>query len=62
MKHWWCAGCEAEVGLDRHGRCGICGSEAVDLVYSDSELNRPVSAAVTDSNPIPACAWAVLGD
>ena len=51
MKHWWCAECDAEVGLDRHGRCGICGSEAVELVPSQSELNRPVSAAATSSDP-----------
>ena len=36
MKHWWCAGCEAEVGLDRHGRCGICGSEAVRHAHKSS--------------------------
>jgi len=56
MKHWWCAGCEEEVGLDRHGRCGNCGSEAVDLVPDQSELNRPVSAAATNSDPDSACA------
>jgi hypothetical protein len=50
MKHWWCAGCEAEVGLDRHGRCGNCGSEVVDMVPAQDELNRPVSAAATDSD------------
>jgi len=56
MKHWWCAGCEAEVGLDRHGRCGTCGSEAVDLMMSQDDLNRPVSAAATSSDPDSVCA------
>jgi hypothetical protein len=50
MKHWWCAGCEAEVGLDKHGRCGNCGSEAVDLVPAENELNRPVSANPKDTD------------
>lgn len=56
MKHWWCAGCEAEVGLDKHGRCGICGSEAVDLVVPEDELSRPVSATPTDSDAASPCA------
>jgi hypothetical protein len=54
MKHWWCAGCEEEVGLDRHGRCGNCGSEAVDMVTVQDELNRPVSATAKDSDLVQA--------
>jgi len=56
MKHWWCAECQAEVGLNKHGRCAICESEAVDLLYPDDELNRPVSATPTGSDPDSACA------
>ena len=26
---WWCCQCEAMRELDKHGRCGTCGSEAV---------------------------------
>jgi hypothetical protein len=56
MKYWWCAECEAEVGLDRHGRCGSCGSEAVDMMSSEGDLNRPVSAAATKQDPDSVCA------
>jgi hypothetical protein len=56
MKHWWCMECQAEVGLDKHGRCGICESEAVDLLFTEGELNDSVSTAPTDSQPAPACA------
>jgi hypothetical protein len=56
MKHWWCMECQAKVVLDKHGRCEICESEAVDLLFSEGELNRPVSIIPTDSDPSPACA------
>jgi hypothetical protein len=55
MKHWWCMECKAKVGLDKHGRCEICESEAVDLLFTDGELNPPVSMTPTDSDPVPAC-------
>ena len=44
------------------GRCGICGSEAVDLMLGEDEVNHPVSPAATDSDPVPAGAWAEFGD
>jgi Zn finger protein HypA/HybF involved in hydrogenase expression len=44
MRHWWCMGCQAEVKLDKHGRCETCESEAVDLLYTD-EVSGAVSAA-----------------
>ena len=56
MKHWWCAECDAEVGLDRHGRCGICGSEAVDQIFAEDQANRPGTATATDSSKTPVCA------
>ncbi len=56
MKHWWCVECQANVGLGKHGRCAICDSEAVDLLPTDSELNRSVSATLKPSEPAPACA------
>jgi hypothetical protein len=30
MELWWCLDCRSRVELNRHGRCQICGSEAVD--------------------------------
>jgi hypothetical protein len=31
-KRWWCVSCFTQIDLDRHGRCSICGSEAVDRI------------------------------
>lgn len=31
-KQWWCVSCLAEIELDNHGRCGACGSDAVDRI------------------------------
>jgi Zn finger protein HypA/HybF involved in hydrogenase expression len=56
IKYWWCMECQVEVGLDKHGRCEVCESEAVDLLFADDDLSRPVSVISTDSNPSPACA------
>jgi hypothetical protein len=30
---WWCVDCRTPVDLDRHGRCGSCGSDAVDSMH-----------------------------
>ena len=32
MEHWWCLDCLAEIETDRHGRCGVCGSEALGRI------------------------------
>jgi hypothetical protein len=56
MKHWWCAECQAEVGLGKHGRCATCDSEAVDLLPNDGELTRSVSAIAEHSESVSACA------
>jgi len=53
MKHWWCAECEKEVGLGKHGRCECCESEAVDLLPEDGELTGSVSREQTASKPVP---------
>lgn len=31
-KNWWCATCAEEIDLDKHGRCGAYGSDAVDRI------------------------------
>jgi hypothetical protein len=56
MKRWWCMGCQAEVGLSKHGRCEVCDSEAVDSLPSGNELNGSVSMASTNADSVPASA------
>ncbi len=29
---WWCVSCLTQIGLDSHGRCSNCGSDAVDRI------------------------------
>jgi hypothetical protein len=53
MKLWWCMECQAKVGLNKQGRCEICDSEGVDLLFAESELNCSVSTAPTDSDSPP---------
>jgi hypothetical protein len=54
MKLWWCMECQTEVELNRQGRCEICDSEGVDLLFTEGESNRSVSTAQTDSDSAPA--------
>ena len=56
MKYWWCMECQTKVGLGKHGRCEVCDSEGVDLLFNQSELNRSGSMAPTDSEPVADCA------
>jgi hypothetical protein len=51
MKLWWCMECQAKVGLNKQGRCEICDSEGVDLLFTAEELNSSVSPVQTDSDP-----------
>ena len=50
MNYWWCAECQANVKLGKHGRCEVCESEAVDRLSNDHELTQPVSVAETDAD------------
>jgi len=54
MNRWWCMDCRAIVELDKHGRCGCCESEAVDLMEQAGILTGPVSIAhiVTESSAV----------
>ena len=56
MKHWWCAECQSEVGLGKHGRCATCDSEAVDLLPTDDGLTCSASAISEHSEPAQTCA------
>jgi len=31
VKPWYCVNCHAVINLDKHGRCEVCGSDAVDV-------------------------------
>ena len=37
---WWCADCRVPTDLDRHGRCGTCGSDAVDVMMRPNNLGK----------------------
>jgi hypothetical protein len=45
-RNWWCADCRVPTDLDRHGRCGTCGSDAVDMASRPNQL-----ATVTAMQP-----------
>ena len=55
MNRWWCMDCRNAVEIDRHGRCGICESEAVILAQPTNELNGSVPTAKMDSPTAQAC-------
>jgi Zn finger protein HypA/HybF involved in hydrogenase expression len=55
MKHWWCMECQAEVGLSKHGKCGNCDSEAVDLLPKDDDLTCSSSETSKNPDPAPIC-------
>jgi len=50
MKYWWCMECQANVGLNKQGRCEVCDSEGVDSLF-EGEISRSDSAAVKDLGP-----------
>jgi hypothetical protein len=41
-KAWWCLDCRTPIELDRHGRCCICGSDAVDSMLRAFYSRMPV--------------------
>jgi hypothetical protein len=47
-KRWWCASCFTHIDLDMHGRCSICGSDAVDRI-----VVRDASAVKALEKPAP---------
>jgi Zn finger protein HypA/HybF involved in hydrogenase expression len=54
MKRWWCMNCDQEVQLGKHGQCEVCGSEAVDMLPMDSDLEPSCRAAGEESEAVPA--------
>jgi hypothetical protein len=55
MNRWWCMDCRAAVELNRHGRCGCCESEAVDLMEEKGVLASTVSMPQAEAMSAPAC-------
>jgi hypothetical protein len=53
MENWWCVECDAEVGLNKHGQCGECGSESVYLLGPEKGLNSSLSVASEKSEAGP---------
>jgi hypothetical protein len=39
-KQWLCISCLEPVALDAHGRCGTCGSDAVDRIINFDASNH----------------------
>jgi Zn finger protein HypA/HybF involved in hydrogenase expression len=53
MERWWCMDCKTPVTLDKHGRCDVCESEAVDLIERiQAPVNRNLSMALTVTNAL----------
>jgi|GEM_PF-2593083 len=55
MKRWLCMDCRNAVELDKHGRCGHCDSEAVDLAEPENGLTASVSGGQAVSSSSQAC-------
>gem|GEM_PF-6168072 len=56
-RNWWCADCRVPTDLDRHGRCGTCGSDAVDMMSRPNKMGsgggvQPGTMAFDD---VPQC-------
>jgi hypothetical protein len=54
MNRWWCMDCRSAVELDKHGRCGCCESEAVDLMEPKYGLTGSFSVVQTEAMSAPA--------
>jgi rRNA maturation endonuclease Nob1 len=52
MNRWWCMNCDQEVKLGKHGQCEVCGSEAVDMLPTDSDLDRSYATAEEESETV----------
>jgi ABC-type ATPase with predicted acetyltransferase domain len=55
MKRWLCMDCRNAVELDKHGRCGNCESEAVDLAETENGLTASVSSGQATSFSHQTC-------
>ena len=55
MKRWWCMGCQAQVALNKHGRCEVCESEAVDRIEPNEALSGSVSTTTVETETAAVC-------
>jgi hypothetical protein len=37
-KQWFCVSCVSQIELDIHGRCSVCGSDAVERMAQGATL------------------------
>jgi hypothetical protein len=54
MRLCWCMECQTKVELNKQGRCEICDSEGVDLLFAERESSLAVSTTPEDSDPAPS--------
>jgi len=52
-RHWWCVDCRVPTDLDRHGRCGSCGSDAVDMMIRPNPMGKELRPAPTAFERLP---------
>jgi len=55
-RNWWCADCRVPTDLDQHGRCGTCGSDAVDMMSRPNKMGSagvPLGSIALDD--VPQC-------
>jgi len=52
-RHWWCVDCRVPTDLDRHGRCGSCGSDAVDMMIRPNPMGKELRPAPTVFERLP---------
>ena len=45
---WFCLNCEAVMNLDKHLRCSVCGSDAVDLAVRPTATIFGIASAFLD--------------
>ncbi len=56
---WLCLDCRRSIELDPHGRCGTCGSDAVDSAERVVRWIHPALGATETWSQVPQFAGAV---
>jgi hypothetical protein len=54
---WCCVDCVSEIDLDTHGRCGTCGSDAVDRITRNKVLMNPGAAVPVSIQRKTSLTW-----
>ncbi len=61
QSRWCCIDCVSEIDLDTHGRCGTCGSDAVDRIGrtgNRASSDTPAPLSIARATPL---AWLAKG-